>query len=178
MASELTCSVCGGVVIEAHKCILCKKIVQLFCGNNNEDEEKFGQIVSCFICLKKEGKRRIWNVFRNEVDLFHFLKSAYVYVKVETQGHSHWGGGRGVREVIAAPSSHFNFRTKQSPKVTISNIRDIAFYRCSEIIQTRNSHFLPYMLQFLDNLWWLFIFSNYIGEADHFTLDLLKRSDT
>ena len=32
------------------------------------------------------------------------------------------------------------------------------------------------MLQFLNNLWWTFIFSNYI-EIDHFKLDLLKRSD-
>ena len=36
------------------------------------------------------------------------------------------------------------------------------------------SQFLPFMLQFLDNLWRLFIFSSYIGEIDHFTLDLTK----
>ena len=40
------------------------------------------------------------------------------------------------------------------------------------------SRFLPCMLQVLDSLRQLFIFSNYIGETDHFTLDLLKRSDT
>ena len=40
------------------------------------------------------------------------------------------------------------------------------------------SRFLPCMLQFLDNLRRLFIFSNYIGKIGHFTLDLLKRSDT
>ena len=34
--------------------------------------------------------------------------------------------------------THFNFRTKQSPTVSVSNIRDIAFYGFSEIIQTRN----------------------------------------
>ena len=33
------------------------------------------------------------------------------------------------------------------------------------------SRFLPFMLEFLDNLRRLFIFSNYIGEIDHFTLD-------
>ena len=32
------------------------------------------------------------------------------------------------------------------------------------------------MLQFLDNLWRLFIFSDCIREIDHFTLDFLKRS--
>ena len=36
---------------------------------------------------------------------------------------------------------------------------------------------LPCMLQFLDNLWQLFIFSNYLREIDHFTLDLSKRFD-
>ena len=38
------------------------------------------------------------------------------------------------------------------------------------------SRFSPYMLQFLDNLRWLFILSNYIREIDHFTHDLPKRS--
>ena len=34
------------------------------------------------------------------------------------------------------------------------------------------SQFLPWMQQFLDYLWRLFICFNYIGEIDHFTLDL------
>ena len=34
------------------------------------------------------------------------------------------------------------------------------------------------MLQFLNNLWQLFILSNYIREIDHFMLDFLKRFDT
>ena len=38
-----------------------------------------------------------------------------------------------------APSPHLNFRTKQGPKISVSNIRDIATYECSEIIQARNS---------------------------------------
>ena len=33
---------------------------------------------------------------------------------------------------------HFNFWTKQGPTVSVSNIRDIAFNECSEIILTRN----------------------------------------
>ena len=40
------------------------------------------------------------------------------------------------------------------------------------------SQFLPCVLQVLDNLRQLFISSNYIGEIDHFTLVILKRSDT
>ena len=39
------------------------------------------------------------------------------------------------------------------------------------------SQLLPCMLQFLDNLCRIFIFSTYIGEIDHFMLDLLKSSD-
>ena len=38
--------------------------------------------------------------------------------------------------------------------------------------------FLPSMLQYLNNLRHLFIFSNCIGEIDHFTFDILKRSDS
>ena len=33
---------------------------------------------------------------------------------------------------------YFNFRIKQGPKFSVSNISDIGFYRCSEIIWTRN----------------------------------------
>ena len=33
---------------------------------------------------------------------------------------------------------YFNFPTKHGSKVSVSNIRDIAFYGCSEIMQTRN----------------------------------------
>ena len=31
-----------------------------------------------------------------------------------------------------------NFQTKQAPKMSVSNISDIAFYGCSQIIRTRN----------------------------------------
>ena len=33
---------------------------------------------------------------------------------------------------------HFNFWTKQGPTDSVSNIRDIVIYGCSEIIRTRN----------------------------------------
>ena len=42
-------------------------------------------------------------------------------------------------EGVGGPwSLHFNFWTKQGPTVSTSNIRDIAFYECSEITRTRN----------------------------------------
>ena len=75
-------------------------------------------------------------------------------------------------------SPHFNFQTKKGPTVSVSNIRDIAFYGCLEIIRTRSFTIFTVYVQVLDNFRQLFIFSNYIGEIDHFTLDLLKRSDT
>ena len=46
------------------------------------------------------------------------------------------GEGRGAGVCHGPP--HFNFQTKQGPKVAVSNISDIAFYECSEIIGTRN----------------------------------------
>ena len=48
------------------------------------------------------------------------------------------------RGVVTGGSSgtmahHFNIRTKEGPtSVSVSNIRNIVFYRCSEIIRTRN----------------------------------------
>ena len=33
---------------------------------------------------------------------------------------------------------HFNFQTKKGPTVSVSNMRGIIFYGCSEIIRTRN----------------------------------------
>ena len=34
--------------------------------------------------------------------------------------------------------THFNFQTKQGPTVSVSNMRDIAFRGCSEIMRTIN----------------------------------------
>ena len=52
----------------------------------------------------------------------------------KTHGRSHWGG----QGDMSPLPPHFNFRTKQGPKVSVSNIKDIAFYGCSEIMRTRN----------------------------------------
>ena len=72
-------------------------------------------------------------------------------------------------------SPNFNFRTKQGPTVSVSDIRDIGFYGCSEIIRTRNFMiFTVYAAIFGQYR----AASNCIGEIDHFTLDFLERSDT
>ena len=64
------------------------------------------------------------------------------------QGRSQWGGEW--RQSVCHTHTHkhththththtiFNFRTKQGPTNSVSNIRGIAFYWCSEIIGTRN----------------------------------------
>ena len=79
-------------------------------------------------------------------------------------------GGRG-----QGGHGHLNFRTKQGPKVSVSNIRDIAFYGCTEIIWTRNFRiFTVYAINFGQIM---VAFANFIGEIDHFTPELLKRAD-
>ena len=61
------------------------------------------------------------------------LKSLKGKMNLYNTGIGTGGGDRG-----DAWPQHFNFRTKQGPTVSVSNIRDIAFYVCSEIIRTRN----------------------------------------
>ena len=69
---------------------------------------------------------------------------------------------------------YFNFQTKQGPTASISNTRDVAFYECSEITQTRNFTIFNAYTTTFGQFTVDFIFSNNIGEIDHFTLDLLK----
>ena len=61
------------------------------------------------------------------------ILETFLRMKKNNQGRSHWGRGQGAH----APS-HFNFQTKQGPTVSVSNIIDIVFYRCSEIMRTKH----------------------------------------
>ena len=57
------------------------------------------------------------------------------------QGRSQWGESGGkvcATHTQTQTHTHFNFPTKQGPTNSVSNIRGIAFYWCSEIIRTRN----------------------------------------
>ena len=66
-------------------------------------------------------------------------------------------------------------------KISVSDIRVTAFSEFSDIMRTRNfTIFTVYgsMFGHFINLCEFFMFSNYIGEIDQFTLDLLERSDT
>ena len=73
--------------------------------------------------------------------------------------------------------SPLQFRnTKQVPTVSVPDIKDIAFYGCSEIIRTRNfTVFTVYATIFVR---YAAAFSNYTGEIDCFALDFLKRFNT
>ena len=59
-------------------------------------------------------------------------------VKRSIQGLSQLGGQMGHAPPTLSNPRHFNFWTKKGSTVSVSNIRDITFYACSEIIWTRN----------------------------------------
>ena len=43
-----------------------------------------------------------------------------------------------VNALLLVHQRRSHYRTKQGPKISVSHIRDIGFYRCSQIIRTRN----------------------------------------
>ena len=49
-----TCAYCEKEVGTAHKCIKCQNFVHVFCGDGNEEEEGYGQQITCFLCAKKD----------------------------------------------------------------------------------------------------------------------------
>ena len=60
----------------------------------------------------------------------------------------------------------FNFRTKQCPKISVSNIRGIAFSRCSEIKRTINAKIFTVNAKVFAQFMAAFhFFSNYIGDT-------------
>ena len=87
---------------------------------------------------------------------------------------SHWWGGRGVaRGPCTLPplqlpnqtrSNNFSFRHQGYCYMSIQKWSGLEISQC--------------YLQFLDHSRRLFIFSDYIRRIDHFTLDILKSSDT
>ena len=83
-------------------------------------------------------------------------------------------GGAGRSCPLPLPPPPFNFQTKQVPTVSVSNIRILPFTGVQKLYGPEISRFLPCMLQFLDNLRRIFIYSNYTGEIACFTLDFLK----
>ena len=89
-----------------------------------------------------------------------------------TQGCSHLGGQGGHGPLTSNSEQN---KVQQFPFQT-SGI--LLLTSVQKLYGQKISRFLPCMLHFLDDSWCLFIFSNYIWEIDHFTLDLFRRFDT
>ena len=75
------------------------------------------------------------------------------------------------------PTSTSELKKVQQLQFQTSGV--LLFMGVQRLYGPKISRFLPCMLQYLDNLWQLFIFSSYLKEIDHskvryLTLDLLK----
>ena len=86
------------------------------------------------------------------------------------QGRSHWGEGSRV-----AP---FNFQTKTRSTNFSFKHQGYCFLPMFRNYTDRNFAIFTVYATIFGKLWRLFIFSNYLGEIDRFTFDLLKRSNT
>ena len=82
----------------------------------------------------------------------------------------HRWGMRGARTTMPPPN--FNFQTKQSPTVSVSNVRDTAFYECSEMI--RNINFTTFTVYATIFGQLTHVNSSHKSESDHFVLDPLE----
>ena len=69
------------------------------------------------------------------------------------------------------------FETKQVQQFQFQTSKILLFTGAQKFCEPEISRFSPFMLQVLDNTQRLFVFSNYIEEKDHFSIDVLKRSD-
>ena len=113
--------------------------------------------------------------YTREETIFYFL---YIFLGIIGQkrlgqpGAQPLGGGGGAYRPLQFLNqtifTSFSFKHK----------RYCFFMGVQKLYEPEISRFLPCMLQFLENLHWLFIFFNCIREIDHFMLDLLKRFDT
>ena len=95
-------------------------------------------------------------------EIFYLIE---LYV-LECRG-SHWRGARGPCRHPPSPHPTSSSEPNKANKIQqfpFQHIRNIAFNRCSEIIRPEISRFLPCLLQFLDNLWRLFIFLTTYGK--------------
>ena len=127
----------------------------------------------------KMQKLPLTDVLQNRCSKFIRLKICN-FIKKETATYVFSGaqplGGTGVHSPLPPPTSVLEPNKVQLFKFQISRI--LLFMCVQKLCGREISKFLPCVLQVLENLQHLFIFSNYIGKIDHFTLDLLKRSDS
>ena len=85
-----------------------------------------------------------------------------------SQGRSQWGRG---------PMPPFNFQTKQTRSNSFS-FKHQGYCFVQVFRNYTDQKFHDFYWVCYSNLRWFLIFSNYIGEIDHFTLDLLKRPNS
>ena len=118
-------------------------------------------------------KTYVWNNL--PIDIPHEF---HIYPSSKWFLHGYWGvaterareGAMAISTSISEPNKVQQFQFETSGILLFTGVQKL----CGPEI----SRFLPYILQFWDNLRRLFIFSYYAGETDHFLLDLLKSSDT
>ena len=97
-----------------------------------------------------------WRYYtRSSITLFFFqrktnkpLNQHLVYTGAQPLG----GQGAWHPSPLPHTHTHLNFQTKQGPTVSVSNIRDIAFFIVQKWYGPKISGFLPCVLQYLDNL--------------------------
>ena len=98
------------------------------------------------------------------------FNKSYLHITIKNRGIATVGpGGHG------PPTSSFEPKKVQQFQFQTSGA--LLYTGVQKLYEPEISRFLLHIVQFLDNLQRLFIFSNNIGEINHFTLDLLKRSD-
>ena len=95
----------------------------------------------------------------------------YIYRAVAT------GGGPGEACLPPIPPLQF-LNQKRSNRFQFQTSEVLYFTGAQKLYGPEISRFSPCMLQFLDNIQQLLIFSNNAVEIDHFSLDFLKMSDT
>ncbi|KAK2580369.1 hypothetical protein KPH14_001001 [Odynerus spinipes] len=52
---KMYCVVCKNETLEAHKCSGCQQYVYIICGESDENNENFGQNVTCKLCIRKKN---------------------------------------------------------------------------------------------------------------------------
>ncbi|KAK2586098.1 hypothetical protein KPH14_008379 [Odynerus spinipes] len=49
------CVVCKNETLEAHKCSGCQQYVHIICGESDENNEDYGQNITCKLCIRKKN---------------------------------------------------------------------------------------------------------------------------
>ena len=108
-------------------------------------------------------------------------KDSWLFGSSYLQRRSHWADQEGHALTTRPPRpthTHFNLCTRKVQQFQFQTSEGLLFTGAQKLYGPYISRFSPFMLQFLDNIQWLLIFSKCTGEIDHFSLQFLKLSDT